>query len=456
MQNGRSGPASRSFWVYDLRRLATIEERFASEEPNARIAAAVLRSVFGENYARRFAIRLWEGTFIPAQEQRLFTLCVNDPGALRAAFKPPIDLNAGRAFAAGLLDVEGDVEASIDAMMAVLERPAIGTMAKLAVLLRRLPAASLPPLREAQLRGKRHSLARDRAAIGFHYDQPVPFYRSFLDGNLVYSCAYFDEGVQGLDQAQIAKIDYSLRKLRLKPGERLLDIGCGWGALVIRAAQEFGAYVLGVTLSERQHEEARRRISAAGVADRARVERWDYRQLPAMTFDKIVSIGMFEHVGREKLPEYFSTAHTLLKEGGLFLNHGIANQHRAHDGRSSGFMDRFIFPDGELVDVSDALQIAEDAGFEVRDVENLREHYTRTLRAWMANLERNRAAAIAAAGEQSYRAWRLYMAGSAQGFRTGRMGLFQSLLARPLRTGAIPDLPATRRDLYESWVSSLR
>jgi cyclopropane-fatty-acyl-phospholipid synthase len=416
-----------------------------------------LRCVFGNDYAREFAIRLWEGTYIPAEEQRLFTLCVNAPGALRAAFRPPVDLHAGRAFAAGLLDVEGDVEAAVEVMMGAMQRPAIGTMAKLGMLLRRLPAASLPDLREASLRGKRHSLARDRAAIGFHYDQPVAFYRTFLDANLVYSCAYFDEDVESIDDAQQAKIDYSLRKLRLRPGERLLDIGCGWGGLVVRAAREFGAYVLGVTLSRSQYEEARRRISDAGVADRARVELWDYRELPATTFDKIVSIGMFEHVGREKLPEYFGTAHRLLKDGGLFLNHGIANQHRTlKDGRASGFMDRFIFPDGELVNVSDALQVAEKAGFEVRDVENLREHYMRTLRAWVANLERNRDAAIAAAGEQSYRAWRLYMAGSAQGFRTGRMGLFQALLAKPLPSGAIPDLPPTRRDLYQSWVSSLR
>ncbi len=432
------------------RRFATIEERFASDDPNARIAAAVLRSIFREDYVRNFAVRLWEGTLIPAQNERLFTLSVNQPGALRAAFKPPIDLNAGRAFAGGLLDVEGDVEAAIDAMMRVTENSGAGTLARLALLLRRLPSAPLPKLREAHLKGKRHSLARDRAAIGFHYDQPVPFYRTFLDRDLVYSCAYFDDGVNTIDDAQRAKIDYSLRKLRLRPGERLLDIGCGWGALVVRAAAEYGAYVLGVTLSERQCEEARSRISAAGAGERARVERWDYRQLPATTFDKIVSIGMFEHVGREKLPEYFSTAHKLLKDGGLFLNHGIANQHRTlRDGRSSGFMDRFIFPDGELVNVGDALQFAERAGFEVRDVENLREHYTRTLRAWAANLERNRESAIAAAGEQSYRAWRLYLAGTAQGFRVGRLGLFQSLLAKPLRTGAVPDLPATRRDLYD-------
>jgi len=380
----------------------------------------------------------------------LFTLLVNHPGALRSAFKPPVDLNAGRAFAAGLLDVEGDMEAAVDEMFHAIQQPSAKALLRLTMLLRRLPPAPLPALREARLSGKLHSIERDRAAIGFHYDQPVAFYRTFLDRDLVYSCAYFDRDVTTLDEAQRAKIDYSLRKLRLQPGERLLDIGCGWGALVVRAAQEFGAYVLGVTLSERQLEEGRRRIRHAGVEERARVERWDYRELPAMTFDKIVSIGMFEHVGREKLPEYFGAANRLLKSGGLFLNHGIgiANEYATmREGKSTGFVGRFIFPDGELVNVSDALQFAERAGFEVRDVENLREHYMRTLRAWVSNLEHNRQAAIAAASEQSYRAWRLYMAGSAQGFRTGRMGLFQSLLAKPDKDGAV-DLPATRRDLY--------
>ncbi len=346
--------------------------------------------------------------------------------------------------------MQGDVEAAVDELFdVVVRRPAVA-LARLAMLLRRLPYAPLPSLREAHLTGKRHSLARDRAAIGFHYDQPVDFYRTFLDRDLVYSCAYFDDGVTEIDDAQRAKIAYSLQKLRLRAGERLLDIGCGWGSLVVHAAREFGAYVLGVTLSTKQAEEARRRIRQAGVEDRARVELWDYRELPATTFDKIVSIGMFEHVGRERLAEYFGTAHRLLRTGGLFLNHGIAHQNRStRDGRAGGFMDRFIFPDGELVNVSDALQFAEGAGFEVRDVENLREHYARTLRAWLRRLEAHKGAAIAAAGEQSYRAWRLYIAGSAQGFRRGRLGLFQSLLAKPDDSGSV-ELPATRRDLYSS------
>ncbi len=426
-------------------------ERFASADPNARLAAAVLRMLFGEAYARDFNVALWEGTFIPAARQARFTLRINAPGALRSAFSPPVDLNAGRTFAAGLLDVDGDIEAAVDELYDLVNRPSKLTLLKLALLLRRMPRAKLPELREARLHGKRHSLARDRAAIGFHYDQPIEFYSSFLDRDLVYSCAYFDDGVTGLDEAQRAKIDHTLRKLRLAPGERLLDIGCGWGALVIRAAKEFGAHVVGVTLSERQAREANRRIAQAGVQDRARVELLDYRELPRDTFfDKIVSIGMFEHVGRDKLPEYFDTAYRLLKPGSLFLNHGISiRDANARSGKSTGFMGRFIFPDGELETVSDSLQFAERAGFEVRDVENLREHYARTLRHWVKNLENNRAQAVAAAGQQSFRAWRLYLAGSAQGFRTGRIGVYQSLLAKAAAGGAV-SVPATRRDLYSA------
>jgi cyclopropane-fatty-acyl-phospholipid synthase len=344
------------------------------------------------------------------------------------------------------------VEAAVDEMLAVMQRRSARNAVQLLALLRRLPQAPLPQLREAHLKGKRHSLPRDRAAIGFHYDQPVEFFRAFLDPDLVYSCAYFDDGVETLEDAQQAKIDHTLRKLRLRPGEHLLDIGCGWGALVVRAAQAFGANVLGVTISAVQAEVAKWRVRKAGVEDRARIALLDYRELRRheQSFDKIVSVGMVEHVGREKLPEYFAAAFRLLRAGGLFLNHGIA--HFGSDSKADGFMDRFIFPDGELIPISGMLQFAEESGFEVRDVENLREHYTRTLRAWVANLEANRNAAIAAAGEPSYRAWRLYMAGSAQGFRTGRMGLFQSLLAKPDAQGAVPGVPPTRRDLYEpSW-----
>jgi cyclopropane-fatty-acyl-phospholipid synthase len=423
-------------------------ERFASLDPLARIAVAVLRLLFGDAYTRDFGIELWEGTRVAGEDGERFVLQVNAPQALRAAFTPPVDLSAGRAFAAGLIDVSGDIEHAVDSLFRAIADLRPVRALRLLRLLQRLPKPALPRLREARLHGKMHSRDRDRAAIGFHYDQPAEFYRAFLDRDMVYSCAYYDEGVDSLDDAQSAKLDYTLRKVRLRPGERLLDIGCGWGALVIRAAQRFGAVALGITLSAKQYEEARRRVELAAIGNRASVELCDYRELRGERFDKIVSIGMFEHVGRALLPAYFRAAYDALRPGGLFLNHGIADESKARDsGRASGFMGRFIFPDGELVPVADALQIAERTGFEVRDVENLREHYARTLRAWVANLERNRNAAVAAAGEESYRVWRLYLAGSAQGFRVGRMGVFQSLLARPGADGCV-ELPATRRDLY--------
>jgi cyclopropane-fatty-acyl-phospholipid synthase len=217
--------------------------------------------------------------------------------------------------------------------------------------------------------------------------------------------------------------------------------------LVVRAAERYGAHVLGITLSQTQYDEAQRRITAALAGNRARVELRDYRELQGERFDKIVSVGMFEHVGRARLPDYFRAAYDALRPGGLFLNHGISDQSDGRKGgRAGGFMERFVFPDGELVAISDALGIAENTGFEVRDVENLREHYARTLRAWVAGLEANRDAVVATAGVESYRTWRLYMAGSAEGFASGRLGIFQSLLAKPAN-GRV-DLPPTRRRLY--------
>ncbi|MDQ2993026.1 MAG: cyclopropane-fatty-acyl-phospholipid synthase family protein [Candidatus Eremiobacteraeota bacterium] len=411
-------------------------------------AVAALRLLFGTAFENRFAIRLWDDTAIGDPVTAPFTLCINSPGALRTAFRPPADLNAGRAFASGALTCDDDVEAAVDAFYGAMSVFPARSYPRLLALLMGLPKEPLPELREAHLRGKPHSLERDRAAIGFHYDNPVSFYRSFLDPELIYSCAYFDDGVATLDAAQESKLDYVLRKLRLRPGERFLDIGCGWGALVLAAARR-GARAFGVTLSVEQHAEAQRRIAAEGLEDLARVELRDYRELRAASFEKIASIGMFEHVGRKRFAEYFEAAFGLLAPGGLFLNHAIADTSHGVGGRIGGFIDRFVFPDSELVPVSEPLAVAERAGFEVRDVENLREHYMRTLRYWVRNLEAHRDAAVAAASEQTYRVWRLYMAGSAQGFRAGRLGLFQALLAKPFADGSV-DLPATRRDLYGS------
>lgn len=411
------------------------------------IAVAAFRLLFGEGFERRFSLRLWDGTTLGDPDATPFTLCLNSPGALRTAFRPPPDLNAGRAFAAGGLTCEGDVEAAVDAFYGATAAFTPAQYLRLLAVLSKLPKERLPELREARLHGRAHSLARDRAAIGFHYDQPVAFYRSFLGAEMMYSCAYFDDGVTTLDGAQRAKLEYVLRKLRVGPGDRLLDIGCGWGGLVMAAARR-GVRVLGVTLSVEQHAEAERRIAAEGLEDLARVELRDYRELTGETFDAIASIGMFEHVGLRHYGEYFAKAFGLLAPGGLFLNHAIADTSRGSlGGRIGGFIDRFVFPDGELAPVSVALAAAEKAGFDVRDVENLREHYMRTLRCWVRDIEAHRDAVVAATSEQTYRVWRLYMAGSAQGFRVGRLGLFQSLLGKPRADGSV-DVPLTRRDLY--------
>jgi cyclopropane-fatty-acyl-phospholipid synthase len=408
---------------------------------------AILRALFGDGFGRSFGIELWDGTHVGAAGDARFTLKLNAPYALRAALTPPLDLSPGRAFVEKWLDIDGDVEAAIDALEGAIEAfPRVRLPAMLAQLLL-LPTPPQPERDGAQLNGRRHSKKRDAEAIGFHYDQPIEFYQSFLDERMVYSCAYWDDGVETLDQAQLAKLDYTLRKVRLRPGERLLDIGCGWGALVVRAAQQFGAHALGITLSRRQYEEAQRRIAAAGVGDRVRVELRDYRDLRGETFDKIVSVGMVEHVGRERLGTYFRAAYQALRDGGLFLNHGIAQQSRDGKGyRVSGFMDRYVFPDGDLVSVDTTLRGAEAAGFEIRDVENLREHYARTLRAWYANLEARRDEVIAATDERTFRIWKLYMSGSAHNFWRGQMGLFQTLLAKA--DGSPGPIPPTRRDLY--------
>ena len=409
---------------------------------------SILRTLFGQRFARNFAIELWDGTRIDALESPLFTLKINEPFALRAAFAPPLDLSPGRAFVEKWIDIEGDIEACIDVLESSIEAFPRLALPKMIAQLLQLPKA--PPATDdgVQLSGKRHSKKRDADAIGFHYDQPIAFYQNFLDSRMVYSCAYWDDGVQTLDEAQVAKIDHTLRKVRLRPGERLLDIGCGWGALVIRAAQQFGAHALGVTLSRGQHEEAQRRIAEAGVGDKVRVELRDYRDLRGETFDKIVSVGMVEHVGRERLTTYFRTAYDALRDGGLFLNHGITQQSRDGKGyRVSGFMDRYVFPDGDLVSVDTTLRRAEAVGFEVRDVENLREHYARTLRSWYANLETRRDEIIAATDERTYRIWKIYMTGSARSFWRGQMGLIQTLLAKSERGGPA-NVPPTRRDLY--------
>jgi len=420
----------------------------AARDPVAERTLVLIRGLFGERLGRDVGVRLWDGTALVPPNAR-FTLNVNTPYALRAALTPPFDRNPAKAFVEGWLDIEGRLEDAVEALERAVDTLPRLALARFVPLVARLPA---PPREDhgagPRLAGQRHSKARDAAAVGFHYDQPVEFYRTFLGDDLVYSCAYWDDGVTALDGAQRAKLDYVLDKVRLRSGQSFLDIGCGWGSLVMRAAER-GANALGITLSRRQYEEARRRIAERGLSERARVELRDYRDLGERRFDAIASVGMVEHVGQNRLVEYFGCAYRALREGGLFLNHGITTQSR--DGtpyRARGdFIGRYVFPDGELLSLDITTRAAERAGFEVRDVENLREHYVRTLRSWVDNLAQNYQAAIDASDWRTERIWRIYMAGSARNFALGRFGLMQTLLAKNRRDGA-SDVPPTRRDLY--------
>ena len=437
------------------------------KDGNALLAArAVLEDAFGPVATRRFAVRFWNGTLDKPAEPPRFTIVLESPGALRRMLVPPSELTLAESYIFGDIDVEGDLEAAADlgdvAASRLRSPRALLRLARHVLALPRDekhngddPALELSP----QLSGRRHSTNRDRDAVRFHYNVGNAFYALWLDARMVYSCGYFAHGDDDLDRAQESKLDLICRKLRLAPGERLLDIGCGWGGLIIHAAKRYGVIALGITLSEPQAELARERIAAAGVGDRCRVELRDYRQLtkdPA--FDKIASVGMVEHVGKKRLDAYFASAFSALRPGGLFLNHGIvsvaASRRESVTSRVSGrlwqrgeFIDRYVFPDGELLPSATVVASAEKSGFELRDVESLREHYVLTLRHWTRRLESREREAIELVGEPTYRVWRLYMSASAYGFRTGRIGIIQSLLAKPHRDGRV-ELPRTRADVY--------
>ena len=417
---------------------------------------------------RRFAIRLWNGALMRAEGAPEFTLVIRDAGSLRRMFQPPVELSLGEAYLRREFDIEGDLPNAFQLMHSareVLSSP--GAIAGVASAYRALPrtegATGLVPLHPpARLSGEIHSQARDQAAIQYHYDVGNDFYRLFLDERMVYSCAYFPTGAEDLESAQEAKLDLICRKLRLQPGERLLDIGCGWGGLLIYAAEHYGVTGRGVTLSEAQFRLARERIEEAGIEDRVTIELRDYRSLEPQSFDKVVSVGMFEHVGRAHMAEYFGKAFELLEPGGLFLNHSIASRPGTYKGATAraltkaldhflvgnlAFRTRYIFPDGELIPVSEANLTAESAGFEVRDVENLREHYALTLRHWLDRLRESRDRAVATAGEPMFRLWEMYLAGSVYHFETARININQTLFAKA-PVGSRAELPTTREELY--------
>ncbi len=412
------------------------------------------QTLLGDYHPRNFAVRLWDATTWEAEpgEPTRFTLVIRDPGGLRRMFCPPSDIRLGEAFIHGDFDVEGDIHgifALRDHIAAFRLDPKLWlSYGKLLLTLPRKDNGTSPPCRAAALSGECHSRERDRQAVTFHYDVSNDFYRLWLDSNMIYSCAYFKTTEDDLDTAQERKLDYICRKLRLHSGERLLDIGCGWGGMVIHAARHYGVKALGITLSRPQAELANERIRDAGLGDRCRVVVRDYRDLDEPeSFDKLVSIGMFEHVGHSRLKEYFRRAWRLLKPGGVFLNHGISHSMRELKHKGPSFVDTYVFPDSELLPISIALRVAELSRFEVRDVESLREHYAITLRNWVHRLEARKDEVCRVNGEAVYRIWRLYMAGSAHAFATGQISVFQALLAKPDRGNC--RLPLTRKDWYE-------
>jgi cyclopropane-fatty-acyl-phospholipid synthase len=437
------------------------------------LAAELLGKVFA-GLPGAIAIRLWRGAaFMVGEEahepsnargEPRFTLVFRNPRAVCALILGRDPLRLVEAYFHGDMDIQGDLFAALclkDHLesMKVPVRDRLGS-ALMALKLRSLnrqtgyTGADAGPSHGRQVRS--HSKDENRDAIQFHYDVSNEFYRLWLDRAMVYSCGYFERPEVSLDDAQQAKLEHICRKLLLRPGERFLDIGCGWGALAIYAAQHYGVYAHGVTLSQKQLNIARRRIVDAGLEDRVTVELKDYRDLQDReAYDKVASVGMFEHVGLKNLPLYFSTVHRLLKPTGLFLNHGITHESAGWTKNPSTlFINRYVFPDGELDSISSIQGYMESARFEIADVEALRSHYALTLRAWVERLERRHARALEYVSEATYRVWRLYMAASALEFESGHLGIYQVLASK--RGPYHARLPLTRRHLYEQEDALLR
>jgi cyclopropane-fatty-acyl-phospholipid synthase len=418
----------------------------------AAIAAPVARRIDRRlPGVRDFGVRFWDGSELPAAADpgsAPLTLIVRSPRALAYVVRQPNQLGLGRAWVSGEIDVEGDLARAL-ALRDRFRSLRLGLRDRLAALRAALRLGAIrlrppaPPASEAAVAGRRHSLRRDRAAVRHHYDVSNDFYRLVLGPSMVYSCAYFAAPDDTLEHAQERKLELICRKLRLRPEERLLDVGCGWGSLVVHAAERHGVRAVGVTLSEPQAELARERIREAGLSDRCEIRVADYREVDDGPYDKIASVGMYEHVGRAQLATYMASARSLLRPGGLFLNHGIVRL-ASTPGDDKSFIARYVFPDGELHALADVLAAMEQAGLEVRDVHSLREHYRLTLRRWVENLARAREEAIALAGEERERVWRLYMTGSAQSFERGEISIHQVLAAAP---GAPHELPLGREEL---------
>jgi cyclopropane-fatty-acyl-phospholipid synthase len=379
------------------------------------------------------SLTLWNGRTIRSGDNPSLELTVRSPQALMSLANPSLGQIA-RAYVEGDLDLGGDIRQTIRAG----EELVAGD-------------STTYNSRSNMWKWWRHTKPADRKAIQHHYDVGNEFYGLWLDANRVYSCAYFRTQDDSLDLAQEQKLDHICRKLDLKPGERFLDIGCGWGGLIVWAARNFDVKALGITLSDEQHDYATQRIRELGLEGRCEVRLMDYRDVPEdQPFDKIASVGMFEHVGKRNLPAYFGKVHRLLRPGGVVLNHGITTNSLDDAELGSGigeFVDQYVFPGGELVHVARVLSEMSAQGLEPWDAECLRPHYAKTLWTWVSRLEARQEEARRIVGERLYRIWRIYMAGSAHAFDRGWISIFQILGARPLADGSLP-YPLTREHVY--------
>ena len=383
---------------------------------------------------RPFAVRFWDGAIVRATEPDAPTFTINSPRALAHALRAPGELGLGRAYVAGLIDVD-----DFDAALLVVDnfeppRLSARQLIRLALALVRACGVVWPPRRpatELRLRGERHTLMRDRRAVRHHYNVGNEFFALFLDRSMTYSCAYFAGGAHTLEEAQEAKLELVCKKLRLEDGERVLDVGCGWGSFAIHAAARHGVHVVGVTLSEPQAELARRRAAEAGVGELVDIRVADYREVADGPFDAISSIGMVEHVGEERIDLYARRLAELLRPGGRLLNHGIAKL-KDFDARDEGaFSERFVFPDGVPLPLSRVQLALERTGLVTRHVEGLADDYAETLRHWIERFESHWGEAVRIGGIERARIWQLYLHAARQGFQTGWASIYQVLAHRP-------------------------
>jgi cyclopropane-fatty-acyl-phospholipid synthase len=428
-----------------------------TRRPVAETARTAIEEVAGGRLTGLpIAIRFWDGSVLapdagPDGASSLPTVAVRHRRALAHLLHEPGELGLSRAYVDGSLSPEADLEELL-----ALRRPMQGiTLSgadRLRLALGTLRLAGLgvlrrPPVPSIEASSDRsHSLESDRDSVRHHYDVSNEFYRLVLGPSLVYSCAYFSEPTDSLEEAQERKLDVICRKLELRPEERFLDIGCGWGSLILHAAEHYGVRATGVTLSEQQAALARERAQELGLGDRIEIRVADYRELAGRQFDKVASVGMYEHVGHAQLDKYVRTVRGLVRPGGLVLNHGIS-QLNGDPPNPRSFIARYIFPDGELQPLARVVGALQQTGLEVRDVESLREHYALTLRRWVANLRAEHERAVGLVGPERTRTWELYMAGSARAFDVGEISVYQVLAVR----GDGPhELPLDRLELLTS------